>query len=177
MQLHMGVNHLGHFLLTSLLLPSMSKRGRIINHSSLMHLLANDDWFSESSYSPSYAHSRLQPYTRSRTDIAFISIQSSAGCASRNSSRSAYGSSKLAQLMFTYEINQRLMRAGNPNRLISVAVHPGYSATNILSGKLSVVEMGNAMLAMDGKSGALSQLLGTPVRCLGRIGGRERVSK
>jgi hypothetical protein len=66
--------------------------------------------------------------------------------------------------MFTYEINQRLLRAGNPNQLISVAVHPGYTATNILNGKMSLVEMGNAMLAMDGKSGALSQVLGTPRR-------------
>jgi NAD(P)-dependent dehydrogenase (short-subunit alcohol dehydrogenase family) len=41
----------------------------------------------------------------------------------------AYGQSKLANLLFTKELQRRLTRAGSPVR--AVAVHPGYSATNL----------------------------------------------
>ncbi|KYQ58958.1 Retinol dehydrogenase 11 [Trachymyrmex zeteki] len=61
------VNHLGHFLLTLLLLPKMQKSSsncRIVNVSSLAHLFADidfDDINLESSYGPfkSYAQSKL----------------------------------------------------------------------------------------------------------------------
>lgn len=41
----------------------------------------------------------------------------------------AYGQSKLANLLFTKELQRRLDRAGSPLR--AVACHPGYSATNL----------------------------------------------
>lgn len=41
----------------------------------------------------------------------------------------AYGQSKLANLLFTKELQRRLDRAGSPVR--AVAAHPGYSATNL----------------------------------------------
>jgi NAD(P)-dependent dehydrogenase (short-subunit alcohol dehydrogenase family) len=41
----------------------------------------------------------------------------------------AYGQSKLANLLFTKELQRRLTQAGSPVR--AVAVHPGYSATNL----------------------------------------------
>jgi NAD(P)-dependent dehydrogenase (short-subunit alcohol dehydrogenase family) len=41
----------------------------------------------------------------------------------------AYGQSKLANLLFTRELQRRLDRAGSPLR--AVACHPGYSATNL----------------------------------------------
>jgi NAD(P)-dependent dehydrogenase (short-subunit alcohol dehydrogenase family) len=43
----------------------------------------------------------------------------------------AYGQSKLADLMLAYELQWRLTGAGSPVR--SVAAHPGYSATNLQS--------------------------------------------
>jgi NAD(P)-dependent dehydrogenase (short-subunit alcohol dehydrogenase family) len=42
---------------------------------------------------------------------------------------SAYGQSKLADLMFAYELERRLLLAGSSVR--SYAAHPGYSATNL----------------------------------------------
>ena len=53
----MAVNHLSHFLLTSLLLPYMAENGRIINHSSLAHSFAEKNFvennlMSEKSYKP-----------------------------------------------------------------------------------------------------------------------------
>ncbi|WP_396906778.1 oxidoreductase [Mycolicibacterium phlei] len=41
----------------------------------------------------------------------------------------AYGQSKLANLLFTKELQRRLSAAGSPVR--AVAAHPGYSATNL----------------------------------------------
>lgn len=41
----------------------------------------------------------------------------------------AYGQSKLANLLFTSELQRRLRAAGSPVR--AVAAHPGYSATNL----------------------------------------------
>ena len=56
----------------------------------------------------------------------------------------AYGQSKLANLMFTSELQGRLEQAGS--RVRSVAAHPGYSATELqshtgptLSGRLMVI--------------------------------------
>jgi NAD(P)-dependent dehydrogenase (short-subunit alcohol dehydrogenase family) len=43
---------------------------------------------------------------------------------------SAYGRSKLANLMFARELDRRAKRANT--ELVSVAVHPGYSATELL---------------------------------------------
>lgn len=43
----------------------------------------------------------------------------------------AYGQSKLADLMFAYELQRRLLLAGSPVR--SMAAHPGYSSTNLQS--------------------------------------------
>jgi NAD(P)-dependent dehydrogenase (short-subunit alcohol dehydrogenase family) len=41
----------------------------------------------------------------------------------------AYGQSKLANLLFTKELQRRLSAAGSPVR--AIAAHPGYSATNL----------------------------------------------
>ena len=41
----------------------------------------------------------------------------------------AYGQSKLADLMFAYELQRRLLLAGSTLR--SIAAHPGYAATNL----------------------------------------------
>src|ERR671932_1607469 len=41
----------------------------------------------------------------------------------------AYGQSKLANLLFTYELKRRLAQAGSPVK--SVACHPGYASTNL----------------------------------------------
>jgi NAD(P)-dependent dehydrogenase (short-subunit alcohol dehydrogenase family) len=43
--------------------------------------------------------------------------------------RAAYGQSKLACLMFAYELNRRLRATGS--KTLSVAAHPGVAATNL----------------------------------------------
>ncbi|MFL5877744.1 MAG: oxidoreductase [Solirubrobacteraceae bacterium] len=73
----------------------------------------------------------------------------------------AYGQSKLANLLFTAELQRRLDAAGS--RIIATAAHPGYAATNLqfhsgsgLMDRLSSV--GNRIFAQDERGGALPAL-------------------
>jgi NAD(P)-dependent dehydrogenase (short-subunit alcohol dehydrogenase family) len=72
----------------------------------------------------------------------------------------AYGQAKLANLMFAYELQRRLAAAGSPK--ISVAAHPGYAATPLMSHTESVLDtvmaLGNRLLAQSPEMGALPVL-------------------
>ena len=97
-----GTNHLGHFALTAKLMPWLLRAptSRVVNVSSLAHRGETIDFNS--------LQFRREGYNRWR----------------------AYGRSKLANLLFTYELQRRLDRAGVSN-LTSLAAHPGLSRTNI----------------------------------------------
>ena len=80
-------------------------------------------------------------------------------------SGSAYSQSKLANLLFAFELDRRLRKAGAST--ISVAAHPGYAATNLQTvgskmegSKLSeqVFEFGNRLFAQSAAMGALPTL-------------------
>jgi NAD(P)-dependent dehydrogenase (short-subunit alcohol dehydrogenase family) len=68
----------------------------------------------------------------------------------------AYCQSKLANLLFMYELQRRLDAAGSPLR--SVAAHPGYAATNLQSHTESIQDrimaLGNRLLAQSDEQGA-----------------------
>ncbi|MEU4322443.1 oxidoreductase [Nocardia fluminea] len=72
----------------------------------------------------------------------------------------AYGQSKLANLMFAFELQRRL--AGEGAAVISVAAHPGYAATELMSHTESIQDaimwLGNRTLAPTAEDGALSTL-------------------
>ena len=73
----------------------------------------------------------------------------------------AYGQSKLANLLFTSELQRRLTDAGS--KVLANAAHPGYAATNLQFHSGSKVQelfmrMGNAFLAQDEEAGALPTL-------------------
>ncbi len=79
----------------------------------------------------------------------------------RYSAWRAYGQSKLANLLFTSELQRRLEAAGSS--VLATAAHPGYAATNLQfhSGRraldlLSV--LGNRLIAQDEDAGALPTL-------------------
>ena len=98
-ELQLATNHLGHFALTGLLLEQMLPvpGSRVVTVSSLAH--------------------------RIRARINFDDMQSQ-----RSYSRvAAYSQSKLANLMFTYELQRRLSGAAT----IAVAAHPGLAATEL----------------------------------------------
>ncbi len=73
----------------------------------------------------------------------------------------AYGQSKLANLLFTAELQRRLAAAGST--VLATAAHPGYAATNLQfhSGHWSLDQInriGNRLLAQDENGGALPTL-------------------
>jgi NAD(P)-dependent dehydrogenase (short-subunit alcohol dehydrogenase family) len=73
----------------------------------------------------------------------------------------AYGQSKLANLLFTLELQRRLTEAGSPVR--AVAAHPGYAATDLQTHTGSRVQhmtmmVGNRLLAQSDAMGALPTL-------------------
>ena len=99
-ELQFGTNHLGPFALTGLLLEQMLPvpGSRVVTVSSIAH--------------------------RIRARINFDDLQSE-----RSYRRvAAYSQSKLANLMFTYELQRRLSGAGTT---IAVAAHPGLAATEL----------------------------------------------
>ncbi len=73
----------------------------------------------------------------------------------------AYGQSKLANLLFTSELQRRLAAAGSPVK--ALAAHPGYSATN-LQGHTGnrfgsrIWDAGNQLFATDADFGARQTL-------------------
>lgn len=99
-ELQFGTNHLGHFAFTGLLLPNlMSKPGSRIVTLS------------------STAHLRGK--------INFDDLHSK----KRYIANLAYAQSKIANLLFAYELQRRLDKANA--RTISVAAHPGWSRTGL----------------------------------------------
>ncbi len=99
-EMQLGTNHLGHFALTGLLLQSLLRR-------------------------PDPRVVTVSSMMHRIGRINFEDLQS------ERSYRKwpAYGQSKLANLLFTYELQRRASAAGT--KLRSVAAHPGYSATNL----------------------------------------------
>ena len=73
----------------------------------------------------------------------------------------AYAQSKLANLLFTSELQDRLDAAGSPVR--ALAAHPGYSDTNLQghsAGRISgaLMKLGNRFMATDADFGARQTL-------------------
>ena len=68
----------------------------------------------------------------------------------------AYGQSKLANLLFTLELQRRLEQAGSP--VIAVAAHPGYSATHLQSRTGNFVQ--NTFMAITNRLIAQSDVQG-----------------
>jgi NAD(P)-dependent dehydrogenase (short-subunit alcohol dehydrogenase family) len=73
----------------------------------------------------------------------------------------AYGQSKLANLLFTAELQRRLTAAGSP--VLAMAAHPGYAATNLQFHSQRrwmdlVNAVGNRLIAQDEDGGALPTL-------------------
>ncbi|MFF5185029.1 oxidoreductase [Streptomyces sp. NPDC000345] len=132
-----GVNHLGHFALTGLLLPALlaaPSGARVVTVSSMMHLVGNID------------ARDLNSERRYRRWLA-------------------YGRSKTANLLFTHELARRLEAAGAD--VVAAAAHPGYAATNLQTagpraeGRRAaerLMELGNRVVAQPAAAGALPVL-------------------
>jgi NAD(P)-dependent dehydrogenase (short-subunit alcohol dehydrogenase family) len=151
-----GTNHLGHFALTGLLLPKLLAAPA----PRVVTMSSEAHWIGKM---------RLD-------DLQFEH--------GYNNWR-AYGQSKLANLMFCFELARRAAEADT--ELKSVAAHPGYAATNLQfagpAGRLerAVMAIGNKVIAQSADMGALPGLYAATVTDLpsgsfvgpdGLLGGR-----
>ena len=68
----------------------------------------------------------------------------------------AYGQTKLANLLFTLELQRRLQADGSAAR--ALAAHPGYAATNLQTG--TATKVGDRVLAVANKVFAQSEAMG-----------------
>lgn len=73
----------------------------------------------------------------------------------------AYGQSKLANLLFTLELQRRLVQGGSS--VLAVAAHPGWAATNLQSHSGNRImnagmALGNRLIGQTGDGGALPTL-------------------
>ena len=134
-ELQFGTNHLGHFALTGLLLPLLLKTGE----------------------------SRVVNVSSSAHKAGKINFDD-LGSEQSYAKMKAYGQSKLANLLFTYELQRRFDAAGSGS--IASAAHPGWSSTNLQrhSGTLNWL---NPVFGQKASMGALPTLraaTGTDVR-------------
>jgi NAD(P)-dependent dehydrogenase (short-subunit alcohol dehydrogenase family) len=109
LEMHFATNHVGHFLLTKLLLDKMKKtaketgvEGRVVNLSSLAHLITYDE------------------------GIRLSGINDESGY----SDKKAYGQSKLANILHANELSRRLKEEGA--NVTANSVHPGCIMTNLM---------------------------------------------
>jgi NAD(P)-dependent dehydrogenase (short-subunit alcohol dehydrogenase family) len=128
-ELQFGTNHLGHFALTNLLLDRVlaAPGSRIVSVSSQGHRFVNGIRFDDLQWERDYSRVR------------------------------AYGQSKLANLMFTYELQRRLRGTDT----IAVAAHPGGSRTELTRNLPPLVAITTRVLEpvmQDADMGALPSL-------------------
>lgn len=128
-EVQFGVNHIGHFALTGHLLETLNQTpdARIVTVSSIYANVAKGKIYWD--------------------DLQF----------EKNYDReAAYAQSKLANQMFTIELNERLKASGAST--ISVAAHPGYTATGLQRHMGLLVSMMNVVVAQNLEMGVLGQL-------------------
>jgi len=135
-EMQLGVNHLGHFALTGLVLENLlnTAHSRVVTTTSLVHAIGR---------------------------INFENLQMQR----RYTRYGAYAQSKLANLLFAFELQRRLKAIGAD--VISVAAHPGYANTSLQNTSAtasgSLLEslwypIGNTIMAQSAEMGALPQL-------------------
>lgn len=128
----LGTNHLGHFALAGLLYPAL----REARAPRIVNVASGVHW---------YARMRFDDLMGERSYRRWM----------------AYGQSKLANLLFTFEARRRLDAAGVP--MLSVACHPGYASTNLQivsaeslggAGAGKIAALANGVLAQSAEAGA-----------------------
>ncbi|MGA1146184.1 MAG: oxidoreductase [Candidatus Nanopelagicales bacterium] len=141
-ELQFATNHLGHFALTGLLLPALVAipHSRVVNVASGAHRMARRINFEDLMGEKKY------------------------------SQWGAYGQSKLANLLFTTELQRRF--EANDLTVTAAAAHPGFAATNLqgvgpamrgarLEGKLTA--LANKVIAQSPQMGSLPILFAATV--------------
>ncbi|WP_019200780.1 SDR family NAD(P)-dependent oxidoreductase [Tsukamurella sp. 1534] len=132
-ELQFGTNHLGHFAFTAQVIDLLLDvpGSRVVTVASLAHRIRAAIHFDDLQWERSYER------------VA------------------AYGQSKLANLMFAYELQRRLQARAAENGTVAVAAHPGIADTELarhLPKALQVAQVVTPLFSHDAVHGALPQL-------------------
>jgi len=125
-ELQFGGNHLGHFALTAQLMPLLTQ-------------------------TPNARVVIISSLAHQMGTINFQNLNGESGYWRWP----AYAQSKLANLLFAFELQQRLLASGHTT--IVTTAHPGYTATNLQNTSL-LARSGNGFLAQGAFHGALPTL-------------------
>ncbi|WP_266079678.1 oxidoreductase [Haladaptatus caseinilyticus] len=137
-ELQFGVNHLGHFALTGLLFDSL------LETPGETRVVTQSSGFHE------------------RGDIDFDDLHGE----QEYDKWAAYAQSKLANVLFAYELDRRLTDSGTED-VLSLACHPGYASTDLQRRgperegsliRLWAMGLANAVFAQSAERGALPML-------------------
>lgn len=125
---HFGTNHLGHFLLTGLILDVLKKtpQSRVVTQSSALHKYGGDIHFDDLNFEKRYNKAK------------------------------AYAQSKLANLLFTYELDRRFKIHKQDS--VATAAHPGYTATELQRSQGLLAAAANKLIAQKIEIGTLPVL-------------------
>lgn len=141
-EMQMATNHLGHFLLANLLKDRISSR--VVTVSSTAHRMGE------------FGDGSLEEITRRIT---------AEGIRDSYAPWKVYGTSKLANMLFGFDLERRARSSGL--RFTSLVVHPGYSDTNLqyvaaeLTGdekRKKAISWMNRLIAQSAAMGALPTL-------------------
>jgi NAD(P)-dependent dehydrogenase (short-subunit alcohol dehydrogenase family) len=122
----LATNHFGPFLLTGLLLPQLTDGARVVTVSSQMHRVA---------HRPPLGDPRAKP----RPYLRWV----------------AYSQTKLANLLFIFELDRRLRECG---RSVSAhAAHPGYAGTHLVANGRFGRSAGGVASILDAANRAIGQ--------------------
>ena len=133
----LATNHFGPFLLTGLLLPQLAADGRVVTVSSVMHRFAHRAPLGD-------------PLVKARPYLRWV----------------AYSQTKLANLLFVFELDRRLRESGST--VSAHAAHPGYAATHLVAngrfgrstgGVAAVIDRGNRVIGQSPAVGAWPTLM------------------
>jgi NAD(P)-dependent dehydrogenase (short-subunit alcohol dehydrogenase family) len=128
LDLQMATNHFGPFLLTGLLLPQLlaSRDARVVTVASIMHRTARSAPLGD-------PHTHGGPYRKWHV----------------------YGQTKLANLLFTYELDRRAREKELPMK--ALAAHPGFSGTHLAANGQYGRASGGIASILDAAVKAVSQ--------------------
>lgn len=132
-ELQIGTNHLGHYALTGLLLPLLLAA----DQARIVTVSSTLHAYGKINFDDLHLRDGYHRYT-------------------------AYGRSKLANLLFAFELDRRARAAGTD--LVSVAAHPGYAATNLQTAGIgfaplrTITAASNRLMATSPRMGALPTL-------------------
>lgn len=105
LEMQFGTNHVGHHMLTRLLLPNINTEGRIVTVASTAHSMG-------------------------KLDFQNLNYDTIAGEDTRKYTPwGAYGQSKLSNILFAKGLSDRLKEAGSDIKTVSL--HPGVIGTNL----------------------------------------------